>query len=155
MDVNWQHNNPPNPADAAIGPMGYDNHLYYNFGVSVRLSTGLLMLTVVLQGVADPNEDAYLTSICNLQRVQNDAAVGDSPLWFGEWGLPTQFNASSCVAHSLVFGAKDVMDTHSAASAGLTKMSFMVDQKYAVALSQPHNTTTNQRNRVVLWLSRS
>ncbi|KAM5531475.1 hypothetical protein V8D89_014865 [Ganoderma adspersum] len=77
MDVNWQYNNPANPADAAIGPAGYDNHLYYSFG-----------------GVADPNEDAYLTSICNLQRVQNDAAVGDSPLWFGEWGLPTQFNAS-------------------------------------------------------------
>ncbi|RPD58958.1 glycoside hydrolase [Lentinus tigrinus ALCF2SS1-7] len=77
MDVNWQYNDPPNPADAAIGPMGYDNHLYYSFG-----------------GVADPNEEAYLTSICNLQRVQNDAAVGDSPLWFGEWGLPTQFNAS-------------------------------------------------------------
>ncbi len=35
-----------------------------------------------------------MTSICNLQRVQNDAALGDSPLWFGEWGLPTQFNAS-------------------------------------------------------------
>ena len=69
--------------------------------------------------------------------------------------VPTRFNASSCVAHSLVFGAKDVMDTHSAASAGLTKMSFMVDQKYAVALSQPHNTTTNQRNCVVLWLNRS
>ncbi|EKM50047.1 glycoside hydrolase family 5 protein [Phanerochaete carnosa HHB-10118-sp] len=77
MDVNWQFNNPPNPAAAAIGPQGYDNHLYYSFG-----------------GVADPNPDAYLTSICNLQRVQNDAAVGDSPLWFGEWGLPTQFNAT-------------------------------------------------------------
>ena len=30
----------------------------------------------------------------DLQRVQADAAVGDSPLWFGEWGLPTQFNAT-------------------------------------------------------------
>lgn len=29
MDVNWQNDNPPNPADAAIGPQGYDNHLYY------------------------------------------------------------------------------------------------------------------------------
>jgi hypothetical protein len=29
MDVNWQHNNPANPAAAAIGPQGYDNHLYY------------------------------------------------------------------------------------------------------------------------------
>ncbi|THG99809.1 hypothetical protein EW026_g2627 [Hermanssonia centrifuga] len=77
MDINWQFNSPANPADAQIGPQGYDNHLYYSFG-----------------GVADPNEDAYLTSICNLQRVQADAALGDSPLWFGEWGLPTQFNAT-------------------------------------------------------------
>ncbi|KIP07427.1 glycoside hydrolase family 5 protein [Phlebiopsis gigantea 11061_1 CR5-6] len=77
MDVNWQYNSPANPADAAIGPQGYDNHLYYSFG-----------------GVADANPDAYLTSICNLDRVQADAALGDSPLWFGEWGLPTQFNAT-------------------------------------------------------------
>ncbi|KAJ7460773.1 glycoside hydrolase family 5 protein [Mycena latifolia] len=77
MDINWQFNDPPNPADAKIGPQGYDNHLYYVFG-----------------GVADPNPDAYLTSICNLNRVQNDAALGNSPLWFGEWGLPTQFNAT-------------------------------------------------------------
>ena len=33
MDVTWQYNNPANPADAAIGAMSYDNHLYYNFGV--------------------------------------------------------------------------------------------------------------------------
>ncbi|KAJ7590628.1 glycoside hydrolase family 5 protein [Mycena floridula] len=77
MDVNWQSNNPANPADVAVGPQAYDNHLYYSFG-----------------GVADANEDAYMESICNLQRVQADAAVGDSPLWFGEWGLPTQFAAS-------------------------------------------------------------
>ncbi|KAI0692451.1 glycoside hydrolase family 5 protein [Cytidiella melzeri] len=77
MDVNWQYDSPPNPADAAIGPQGYDNHLYYSFG-----------------GVADPTEDAYLTSICNLQRVEADAVLGDSPLWFGEWGLPTQFTAT-------------------------------------------------------------
>ncbi|EPT01117.1 hypothetical protein FOMPIDRAFT_70674 [Fomitopsis schrenkii] len=77
MDVNWQYNDPPNPADAAIGPQGYDNHLYYNYG-----------------GVADANPTAYMESICNLQRVQADAAVGDSPLWFGEWGLPTQFDAT-------------------------------------------------------------
>ncbi|KIJ20487.1 glucan 1,3-beta-glucosidase [Paxillus involutus ATCC 200175] len=77
MDVNWQYDNPSNPAAAAIGPQGYDNHLYYSFG-----------------GVADANPIAYLTSVCNLQRIQNDAALGDSPLWFGEWGLPTQFNAT-------------------------------------------------------------
>ncbi|KAG6817308.1 hypothetical protein H0H87_010325 [Tephrocybe sp. NHM501043] len=30
MDVNWQHNDPANPADATIGPQIYDNHLYYS-----------------------------------------------------------------------------------------------------------------------------
>ena len=34
MDVNWQYGDSrANPADAAIGPTGYDNHLYYSFGV--------------------------------------------------------------------------------------------------------------------------
>ncbi|KAL0576743.1 hypothetical protein V5O48_005233 [Marasmius crinis-equi] len=77
MDVNWQYNNPSNPADAALGPQDYDNHLYYVFG-----------------GVADPVPEAYLIHICNLDRVQNDAAKGNSPLFFGEWGLPTQFEAT-------------------------------------------------------------
>ncbi|KAJ3743758.1 glycoside hydrolase family 5 protein [Lentinula detonsa] len=77
MDVNWQNDNPPNPAAAAWGPQAYDNHLYYVFG-------GV--------AAADPND--YMISICNLNRVQADAALGDSPLWFGEWGLPTQFNAT-------------------------------------------------------------
>ncbi|CAE6477492.1 unnamed protein product, partial [Rhizoctonia solani] len=27
----WQYNNPPNPADAAIGPQLYDAHLYFSF----------------------------------------------------------------------------------------------------------------------------
>ncbi|KAF9454435.1 glycoside hydrolase family 5 protein [Macrolepiota fuliginosa MF-IS2] len=69
MDINWQHNNPSNPADAAIGPQIYDNHLYYSF-------------------------EAYLTSICNLDRIQSDAALGNTPLYFGEWALPTQFQAT-------------------------------------------------------------
>ncbi|KAF8872215.1 glycoside hydrolase superfamily [Gymnopilus junonius] len=76
MDINWQYNNPANPANAAIGPQVYDNHLYYSYGV------------------ADANEEAYLTSVCNLDRIQSDAALGNSPLVFGEWGLPTQFNAT-------------------------------------------------------------
>lgn len=78
MDIGWQYNNPSNPADAAIGPQIYDNHLYYSFG-----------------GVADANEGAYLTSICNLKRIQTDAALGNSPLFFGEWSLATQFNANA------------------------------------------------------------
>jgi hypothetical protein len=31
MDYAWQYNNPPNPADAAMGPQAYDHHLYYRF----------------------------------------------------------------------------------------------------------------------------
>ncbi|KAL0953905.1 hypothetical protein HGRIS_005072 [Hohenbuehelia grisea] len=77
MDVNWQFNNPANPADAAIGPQAYDGHLYYSFG-----------------GVADANEEAYLADICNTKRIDNDVAKGNSPLWFGEWALSTQFKAS-------------------------------------------------------------
>ncbi|KAI0029966.1 glycoside hydrolase family 5 protein [Vararia minispora EC-137] len=77
MDINWQNNNPPNPADAAIGPQVYDNHLYYSFG-----------------GVADANPEAYLTSICNLARAQADSAKSNWPLMFGEWALATNFDAS-------------------------------------------------------------
>lgn len=39
MDVSWQWGDSRgNPADAAIGPMSYDNHLYYSFGVSTVVS---------------------------------------------------------------------------------------------------------------------
>lgn len=31
MDIIWQDNNPSNPADAAIGPQNYDDHLYYSY----------------------------------------------------------------------------------------------------------------------------
>ena len=41
-----------------------------------------------------PSEVGLITTWADLQRVQSDAEVGDSPLWFGEWGLPTQFNAT-------------------------------------------------------------
>lgn len=30
----------------------------------------------------------------DLNRVETDAALQNSPLWFGEWALPTQFNAT-------------------------------------------------------------
>ncbi len=32
-------------------------------------------------------------AICNLGLIQNDAARGNSPLWFGEWSLATNFDA--------------------------------------------------------------
>ncbi|KAG2033926.1 glycoside hydrolase superfamily, partial [Suillus americanus] len=82
MDVNWQYDNPSNPADVAIGSQTYDNHLYYSFG-----------------GVAAADPKSYMISICNLTCIQADAAVGNSPLWFGEWGLPTQFNATDAFLH--------------------------------------------------------
>ena len=39
MEVNWQTDNPPNPADAKDGLQAYDQHLYYYFGVSLLMST--------------------------------------------------------------------------------------------------------------------
>ncbi|KAI6041892.1 glycoside hydrolase family 5 protein [Pisolithus marmoratus] len=77
MDTNWQYDIGSNPADAAIGPQGYDHHIYYSFG-----------------GVAAPNPTAYMQSICNFQSIQHEAALGNSPLWVGEWGLPTEFYPS-------------------------------------------------------------
>ncbi|KAG1884234.1 glycoside hydrolase family 5 protein [Suillus subluteus] len=82
MDVNYQHNNPSNPADVAIGPQAYDNHVFYSHG-----------------GIADPDPTSYMISICNFKRIQADTAVGNSPLWFGEWGLSTQFNATDEFLH--------------------------------------------------------
>ncbi|EFI27326.1 hypothetical protein CC1G_14799 [Coprinopsis cinerea okayama7 len=82
MDMTWQYNNPSNPADAKIGPQTYDNHLYYSFG-----------------GVTDPNEEAYMTHICNLDRIEKAGALRNTPLWFGEWSLATQFGASDEFLH--------------------------------------------------------
>ena len=49
MDVNWQYGDSrANPADVGIAPMGYDNHLYYSFGVrllSLSPSFSFLHLT--------------------------------------------------------------------------------------------------------------
>ncbi|KAG1884236.1 hypothetical protein F4604DRAFT_1952372 [Suillus subluteus] len=45
-------------------------------------------------GIADPDPTSYMSSICNFKRLQADAAVGNSPLWFGEWALATQFDAT-------------------------------------------------------------
>lgn len=73
----WQYNNPPNPADAANGPQVYDAHLYFSFG-----------------GVADPNPDAYLRTICNTDRVKQATEDRNRPLVFGEWSIATNFNAT-------------------------------------------------------------
>lgn len=77
MDMTWQHNNPPNPADAKDSPQTYDDHLYYSFG-----------------GVADPNPEAYLTSMCNLNRLEHAGKIQNTPLWFGEWAISTNFDAT-------------------------------------------------------------
>ncbi|KAI0297453.1 glycoside hydrolase family 5 protein [Multifurca ochricompacta] len=78
MDILWQYNDPANPAEAAIGPQTYDHHLYYSFG-----------------GVADANEDAYMRNICHRNDIQRDTASGNTPLWYGEWALSTQFDATN------------------------------------------------------------
>ena len=44
MDILWQYNNPSNPADAKDGPQGYDDHLYYSFGVSLLALTLFMTL---------------------------------------------------------------------------------------------------------------
>jgi len=77
IDIQWQYNNPPNPAAAAIGPQSYDHHLYYSFG-----------------GVAAANPDAYLKDICNRKVFQAEVAVNNIPMWVGEWALSTNFNAT-------------------------------------------------------------
>ncbi|KAG8685732.1 hypothetical protein FRC11_010161, partial [Ceratobasidium sp. 423] len=77
QDMHMQYNNPPNPADAAIGPQLYDAHSYFSVG-----------------DVADPNAESYMKVICNTDRVTNARAVGNSPLVFGEWSLATNFDAS-------------------------------------------------------------
>ncbi|KAI0249705.1 glycoside hydrolase family 5 protein [Lactifluus subvellereus] len=77
MDVLWQLNHPANPAKAAIGPQAYDDHLYYSFGE-----------------VAKPDPNSYLQDICNRNDIQRDTALGNSPVWVGEWSLSTQFYAT-------------------------------------------------------------
>ncbi|KAH6915732.1 glycoside hydrolase family 5 protein [Coprinopsis sp. MPI-PUGE-AT-0042] len=80
MDVTWQYLNnhlAPNAADVAIGPQAYDNHLYYFFG-----------------GITDPEPEAYLKHMCNLNRLETAVANRNTPLWFGEWSLGTQFQAT-------------------------------------------------------------
>ncbi|KAF8695642.1 Cellulase (glycosyl hydrolase family 5), partial [Rhizoctonia solani] len=74
QNMGWQYNNPPNPADAAIGPQLYDAHLYFSFG-----------------GVADPNAESYMRVICNTDRVAKAVEVDNSPIVFGEWSLATNF----------------------------------------------------------------
>ena len=118
MDVLWQNDQGFNPADAVVGPAAFDDHLCW----CSLFASGHSNLTHVSSsdysfgGVADPNPEAYLTSICStclaahplqilnslvieldLPRVQNDTDLGNDPMFFGEWALSTNFNA---VRHS-------------------------------------------------------
>ncbi|GLB41592.1 putative glycosyl hydrolase 5 (cellulase A) family protein [Lyophyllum shimeji] len=107
MDIHWQHNDPPNPADAAIGPQIYENHIYYSFG-----------------GVADANPTAYLVHNCNLDRIQRDAVRGNSPLLFGEWSLATQFPATD----KFLFKWADAQKRSYAMGAGWIFWSFKIEK---------------------------
>lgn len=101
MDGTWQKNTGPNPANAADGPAGYDYHLYFGFGVRPRpcpspysLRCPHDLFACPLQGGPAADEDSYMYAICNMPIVRDDAARGESPLWFGEWSLLTNFGAS-------------------------------------------------------------
>jgi hypothetical protein len=50
MDVNWQYNNPANPAAAANGPQLYDNHLYYKYAFFFYLASRAYLLSEQLRG---------------------------------------------------------------------------------------------------------
>ncbi|KZP09600.1 glycoside hydrolase family 5 protein [Athelia psychrophila] len=79
MDQGWQYTgSPANPADAAIGPQLYDNHIYFNFG-----------------GVA-PNatEESYMQTLCQIKTVATEVAAGNAPLYTGEWSIATAFNTT-------------------------------------------------------------
>ncbi|KZO99801.1 glycoside hydrolase family 5 protein [Calocera viscosa TUFC12733] len=84
MNRDWQYSNDPsdpvaNPADAAKGPQVYDNHLYFCYG-----------------GVApEATADSYLETICTIQRTQQSAAIGDAPMFYGEWSLCTNFDSNN------------------------------------------------------------
>ncbi|KZT58409.1 glycoside hydrolase family 5 protein [Calocera cornea HHB12733] len=84
MNRDWQYSNDPsdpvvNPADAAKGPQVYDNHLYFCYG-----------------GVApEATAESYLETICNVQRTEQSAAIGDAPMFFGEWSLCTNFDSDN------------------------------------------------------------
>jgi hypothetical protein len=93
MDVFWQYNSPPNPADAANGPQAYDHHLYYRLVSTPSLTACIVVLTFscllavlqlwrtstidsffrfvfsaspfLWQGVADANPEAYLQNLCS------------------------------------------------------------------------------------------
>jgi len=56
--------------------------------------------TALGHGVASPNEQAYLKSICNLGRLATDQDKDNTPLFFGEWSLSTEFNASDAFLQS-------------------------------------------------------
>ncbi|KAG8785267.1 hypothetical protein FRC12_017790 [Ceratobasidium sp. 428] len=98
MNKDWQHNNPTNPADAAIGPQLYDAHLYFSFG-TIDDSISLLVSKMYLGGVADPNPESYMRVICNTDRVTKATAEGNRPLVFGEWSLATNFKATKQFLH--------------------------------------------------------
>ncbi|KAK4695057.1 glucan endo-1,6-beta-glucosidase, partial [Phenoliferia sp. Uapishka_3] len=84
MDSSWQYAvnstvEVGNPANYTRGPSLFDNHLYLAFGYVAPEAT----------------PKSYLTTICNNTRIAKAAAVGDSPLFFGEWSLGTEWSSST------------------------------------------------------------
>ncbi|KAF8747890.1 Cellulase (glycosyl hydrolase family 5) [Rhizoctonia solani] len=79
-----------NPADAANGPQVYDAHLYFSFGKPCDRPSRIVP-NLHPGGVADPNPESYMKTICNTNRVAEATAVGNRPLVFGEWSVATNF----------------------------------------------------------------
>ena len=98
MDVSWQWGPRSNPAEYKDGPQAYDNHLYYAYGVrhfpdpppftdhdigrhrtqrrGVHVAH-LQYVSLVLFG------STLIHSILDLRRIEDDALLGNTPLWFG------------------------------------------------------------------------
>jgi glucan endo-1,6-beta-glucosidase len=77
--------------------------------------------------VADPNPTAYFTTVCNLKRIENDKALGNSPLWFGEWSLATQFGGDD----SFMRDWADVQKLKYGEDKGWLFWNFKTEEKFA------------------------
>ncbi|KAJ7614640.1 hypothetical protein DFH06DRAFT_1367861 [Mycena polygramma] len=116
MDINWQFNNPANPKDAQNawpGPASFNKRrlapesLMQSVPITgeppaIVLHTAYPRTLPHSSQEVDwwksypvlpyyPSGPGTATHILDLNRGKNDVALGNSPLWFGEWALKTQF----------------------------------------------------------------
>ncbi|KAI0271117.1 hypothetical protein BGY98DRAFT_206241 [Russula aff. rugulosa BPL654] len=65
--------------------------LAYVDDYTVRLN---VFSTCLWQGVAAADPESYLKDLCNRVDIQRDTEAGNTPVWYGEFSLATQFNAT-------------------------------------------------------------